>query len=110
MKNRNKGTAGKRSHTRRTDKQKTAIVNRFKNSGLTVSAHCRNEGIYASQFYAWKNEYSNGEHSDALITDFIQVTPQTQTSHLEIVLPNGIQIKTTGLIPETNAIQLLMGL
>ncbi len=86
-----------------------AIVNRFENSDNTVSAHCRNEGIWESQFYAWKNKYFNDEQHD-LNTDFIQVKPPTSIMPLEIILPNGIQLKWAEALPDSNIIKTLMSL
>jgi transposase-like protein len=92
----------------RSDKEKISIINHQQSSGLTVSGYCEKIGIHLTQFYTWKNKYLP-QNKIAGPKDFIKISNTTETFKLEIILPNGILVRSS--IPvEPAFIKPLMGL
>ena len=110
MKNSTISVYSKKPKKRRTQEEKVQLFNRYKASGLTVDNFCKNEGIYSSQFYLWKEQLqSTNSVSTKTARDFIQVqSPMLPASFIEITLPNGIQIKSNFGSPDILLIKQLL--
>ena len=98
----------RRPHKKRSDDEKTEILSRQKKSGLTVTAFCKQEKLYVSQFYTWKKKFVGATRS--VNRNFIKVNPPVTSHALELHLPNGIQLKTVQSQFEIEMVKALMGL
>ena len=102
-----------------------AILERHRNSGLSIKKFCRNEAYYPATFYYWKSKFcSSGSESPAVSDDnsFIEdlapvrfPAPQTSTvddlpkvlSEIRIELPSGINIHFSGSAGTESAMRLI---
>ena len=77
----------------RSKSEKLALISKQKSSNLTVKAFCEKEGFHVNQFYLWKRQIHFQEAS-ASRKNFIELSPPQHSFALEILLPNGILIRS----------------
>lgn len=54
-------------HVRRSERQWRALLARFEQSAMTVSAFCQREGICTASFYRWRRLLGEADIGDRLI-------------------------------------------
>ena len=92
----------------RSEAEKREIIGRHQESGMSVTAFCKQEGLYATQFYTWKKKLL--PDPEALSKKFIRIKPPVNGPCLELHLPNGIQLKTSQDGFDVQLVKSLMGL
>lgn len=94
------------------------LIKRQKETGLTITAFCANEGIPQSSFYYWRKKLSNkpGKHFIPLL---VNTTPSTMTAKnhpgfrnehhipnddflLELSYPNGTRLRVNNVFDLDN--------
>jgi transposase-like protein len=84
----------------------TVLLERHKESGLSVKSFCSNEGIAPSSFYYWKKKLRNDATSVRFIPLLVRtpgsvvcaasgqrLAPGTDNTPLEITYPNGTTLR-----------------
>jgi hypothetical protein len=77
-------------------------LQRFRNSGLTVTAFCDREGISAASFYVWRRRLQaepNSPAADAPRLVPVRVVLPPASAPVELVLPAGLVLR---LPPDTD--------
>jgi transposase-like protein len=68
-------------------------LQRFADSGATVVAFCRREGISSHAFYYWKHKLYNHERPDAGRPRLLPVRLLPSAAPVEVALPNGCVLR-----------------
>lgn len=67
-------------------------------SGLTKREFCQQQGIKLSLFYYWQKRYRQHQEADAGFLP-VQINGRQGASDIEIVYPNGVQVRLNGGVP-----------
>jgi len=80
-----------------------AMVQDYRDSGLSSTAYCEKRGIYRSLLYYWVKKFDEGASPGG----FVQIKPRSSTNKtIEVKYPNGICI--TVPISELHLVQSLI--
>lgn len=110
-----------KSFKKKTKARWREIVDAWKDSGMTVSAFCRQHGVADGRFYEWRKRFGCGQQEDSLITQAAPLSKQravkflpvqvkdiaapaagksTTSQRLEIFLGNGAVVRLSGDLSE----------
>ena len=84
-----------RARDERKDRQWRHWIGEWQASGLSVRAFCQRRGLTVASFYAWRRALQRRAAEKATFVP-VQVLPdavQTQTSALEVLLPDGRTVR-----------------
>lgn len=75
-----------------------ALIEEFESSSLSGKKFCKIKGLVPSTFYYWKKK-KYGQNSS---TGFVTITParSSVTIEVELIFPNGVQLRVNGSDPE----------
>ena len=89
------GVQGK-AKRRRSRAEWRRIFTRFKASGLSSGAFCRQEGIPKGSFARWRRHFETWEGETAAFVEFPPPaqpsSPLLQAGEMELVLPGGVRL------------------
>lgn len=76
---------------------KINLIEKWKDSGLTQKEFYQQQNMPAHVFYYWHKCYRDQQnkiaHASSLAAnDFVQLTPPSPATHVELQLPNGMRI------------------
>lgn len=75
--------------------------NKFKSSGLTVSAYCHREGISTARFYYWSRRLRQAGAIDAELPTSSPAACQEATSHaVEVFIGDQVRVSIPASAPE----------
>lgn len=90
---------------RRSTTERTNIVERWQQSGLTARAFAEEEGLHASMLYQWRKQLrasgrgrANADDSKPAFAELRLSTTSTQPGHVEIIARNGRVVRVHGAI------------
>jgi len=75
-----------------------ALVESSLNSGLTKKEFCHRQGIKLSLFYYWQKRYRQQQEEDAGFLP-VQINGHSGAGDIEIIYPNGVQVRLGGGVP-----------
>ena len=84
-----------RARDERKERQWRRWIGEWQTSGLSVRAFCQRRGLTVASFYAWRRALQRRAAEKATFVP-VQVLPdavQTQTSALEVLLPDGRTVR-----------------
>lgn len=81
---------------RRNEGEWREIVARWKKSGQKPAAFCRREQLRLSSFLRWQRKLDSAGDVDGFVPVTTKAAPATSAWTLEIVLPNGCELRFEG--------------
>jgi transposase-like protein len=88
-------TTGKRICKRYTPAERRSLVQRYKNSGLSQAAFCRENNIVATTFTNWVRRYANKQEAAEKFAEIEISAPKGASA--EIVYPDGKMLRLRDL-------------
>ena len=90
---------------RRSATERTNIVERWQQSGLTARAFAGEEGLHTSLLYQWRKQLkaaerarANADDSTPAFSELRLSTTSVQSGHVEIIARNGRVVRVHGAI------------
>ena len=100
---REKGRVQVRERRRWSSSEKLALVERWKRSGVSRAAFCRQEGLCYSNFLVWVAEWTNQQASGPEFVEVVEgeqwpkaVGEGRRSGSIELLAPNGWLVRLGG--------------
>lgn len=76
-----------------------ALVESCLSSGLTKKQFCHQQGIKLSLFYYWQKRYRQQQQEEDAGFLPVQIGGRQGANDIEIIYPNGVQVRLGGGVP-----------